>query len=53
MLVLKERGSRLGPLESSEDRAVCFLIDASSPEELDALEQRVRAAVAIEVRDVD
>ncbi|MFI6151948.1 ATP-grasp domain-containing protein [Kitasatospora sp. NPDC051170] len=53
VLVLKERGSRLGPLESSEDRAVCFLIDAPSPEELDALEQRVRAAVTIEVRDVD
>ncbi|PYC71894.1 hypothetical protein C7C46_26460 [Streptomyces tateyamensis] len=53
VLVLKERGSRLGPLESSEDRAVCFLIDAPSPEALDALEQRVRAAVRIEVRDVD
>jgi hypothetical protein len=53
VLVLKEPGSRLGPLESSEDRAVCFLIDAPSPEQLDELERRVRAAVRIEVRDVD
>ncbi|MFC8914787.1 acetyl-CoA carboxylase biotin carboxylase subunit family protein [Streptomyces sp. NPDC057116] len=47
VLVLKERGARLAPLASSDDRAVTFLIDAPSPGELDALEQRVRAAVTV------
>ncbi|HXP18717.1 MAG TPA: ATP-grasp domain-containing protein [Streptosporangiaceae bacterium] len=50
VLVLKDRGSRLGPLESSDDRAVTFFVDAGSPEELDALEQRVRSAISIKTR---
>ncbi|MDH6110347.1 hypothetical protein P3T36_004721 [Kitasatospora sp. MAP12-15] len=49
VLVLKERGSLLGPLTSSDDRAVTFLIDAPSAAELDALEQRVRAALSVQV----
>ncbi|MEU3552846.1 ATP-grasp domain-containing protein [Streptomyces fragilis] len=51
VLVLKDRDARLGPLESSEDRAVTFLIDAPTPEQLDALEERVRAAVRLTVRE--
>ncbi|MFD3700110.1 acetyl-CoA carboxylase biotin carboxylase subunit family protein [Streptomyces sp. NPDC058646] len=47
LLVLKEAGAPLRPLASSEDRAVTFLIDAPSPAELDALEQRVRAKVTV------
>lgn len=49
VLVLKDRGSRLGPLASSEDRAVTFLIDAPTAAELDELERRVRRAIAISV----
>jgi hypothetical protein len=37
----------LGPLRSSEDRAVTFLIDAPSPTDLDNLEQQVRAALTV------
>ncbi|MBV9026349.1 MAG: ATP-grasp domain-containing protein [Streptomycetaceae bacterium] len=47
VLVLKERGSELAALASSDDRAVTFLIDAPTPGELDELEHRVRAAVTI------
>lgn len=47
VLVLKERGTELGPLHSSGDRAVTFLIDAATPDELDALEARVRAAITV------
>jgi biotin carboxylase len=49
VLVLKERGSELVTLSESDDRSVTFLIDASTPQELDALEQRVRAAISIEI----
>ncbi len=47
VLVLKDRGDELGPLHSSDDRAVTFLIDAPTPAELDELEMRVRHAVRI------
>ncbi|MFF2079063.1 acetyl-CoA carboxylase biotin carboxylase subunit family protein [Kitasatospora sp. NPDC058162] len=47
VLVLKDRGTLLGPLKSSDDRAVSFLIDAPDPQELDLLERRVRAAITI------
>ena len=50
VFVLKNRGSALGPLESSDDRAVTFFIDAPEPEQLDPLEQRVRAAITIKTR---
>ncbi|MGR4880855.1 acetyl-CoA carboxylase biotin carboxylase subunit family protein [Streptomyces sp. LARHCF249] len=49
VLVLKEKGARLSPLASSDDRAVTFLIDAPSAQELDELERRVRAAVTLTV----
>lgn len=49
VLVLKDRGSRVQPLRSSDDRAVTFLIDAPSPEELAALEARVRDAIRVVV----
>jgi biotin carboxylase len=50
VLVLKDRGSELVPLSNSDDRAVTFLIDAATPEQLDALDQRVRDAISIITR---
>ncbi len=50
VLVLKPRGSALGPLRSSDDRAVSFLVDAATPAELDALDLAVRAALTVVVR---
>ncbi|WP_329455138.1 ATP-grasp domain-containing protein [Streptomyces sp. NBC_01497] len=47
VLVHKDRGARLVPLTSSEDRAVSFFIDAPTLAELDALEDEVRRAVTI------
>lgn len=48
VLVLKKRGSELGPLADSDGRAVTFFIDASTPAELDELERLVRAAIRID-----
>jgi hypothetical protein len=50
VLVLKDRGSALGALESSDDRAVTFFVDAGSPDQLDAIERQVRAAITIKTR---
>ncbi|MEV6209042.1 ATP-grasp domain-containing protein [Kitasatospora sp. NPDC051914] len=47
VLVHHERGTELGPLRSSEDRAVSFFIDAPTVAELDELEGRVRRAVTV------
>ncbi|WP_078849446.1 ATP-grasp domain-containing protein [Streptomyces sp. NRRL F-5126] len=47
VLVHKDRGARLGPLLSSEDRTLSFFIDAPTLAELDALEAEVRASVTI------
>jgi ATP-grasp domain-containing protein len=47
VLVLKDRGSKLTELESSDDRAVTFFIDAASPAQLDELERQVAAAITI------
>ncbi|MFF1560490.1 acetyl-CoA carboxylase biotin carboxylase subunit family protein [Streptomyces sp. NPDC058279] len=47
LFVLKEAGAPLGPLASSDDRAVTFLIDAPTPQGLDELERRVRGAVTV------
>ena len=49
VLVHQPRGTRLGPLVSSDDRSVSFFIDAATPGELDELEKRVRAAIRVEV----
>ncbi|MEV1006095.1 ATP-grasp domain-containing protein [Streptomyces sp. NPDC049881] len=49
VLALREAGRRLGPLRSSDDRAVTFLIDADTPAQLDALEKQVRAAITLRV----
>ena len=49
VLVLKERGSVLGELTSSDDRSVTFFIDADTETELDELERQVRAAVSVSV----
>lgn len=51
VLVLKQRGDRLEPLMSSDDRAVTFFIDAESVSELDELQHKVAAAVQIVVTD--
>jgi hypothetical protein len=53
VFVLKDRGSRLGPLDSSEDRAVTFFIDAPTISELDELDRQVRRAITISVCDRD
>jgi ATP-grasp domain len=50
VLVLKKAGSELVALADSDDRSVTFFIDAATPDELDELERRVRAAVTIDVR---
>ncbi|GLV87133.1 hypothetical protein Slala03_68220 [Streptomyces lavendulae subsp. lavendulae] len=47
LLVLKEAGARLGPLASSDDRAVTFLLDAPTADGLDELERSVRSAVTV------
>ncbi len=52
VLVLKKRGSEPVPLADSDDRAVTFYIDAPSPDEPDALEARVRAAICTDSRGV-
>ncbi|MFC1429393.1 acetyl-CoA carboxylase biotin carboxylase subunit family protein [Streptacidiphilus sp. N1-3] len=49
VMVLKPIGTELGPLRSSEDRVLSFLIDAPTAAELDAVEQRVRAAITLHV----
>ncbi len=49
VLTLKNRGARLGPLYSSDDRAVTFFLDADTVSELDDLEQKVRAAITVDV----
>jgi biotin carboxylase len=51
VLVLKQAGGELVPLADSDDRSVTFFIDAATPGELDVLEERVRAAITIEVCD--
>ncbi|GBQ03696.1 hypothetical protein SSP531S_51710 [Streptomyces spongiicola] len=47
VLVHRDRGTVLGPLRSSEDRAVSFFVDAPTAAELDLLEDRVRRAVTV------
>jgi hypothetical protein len=47
VLVLQDRGAELGPIRSSDDRAVTFFIDAPTIAELDGIEERVRRAVTI------
>jgi hypothetical protein len=49
VLVSQPRGAQLGPLRESDDRTVSFLIDAASPEELDAVEKRVRRSIDVVV----
>jgi biotin carboxylase len=50
VVALKRPGTALGVTRESADRAAMFVIDAPSDTELDALEQRCRAAIAVEVR---
>jgi hypothetical protein len=48
VLVYEARGAELGPIRSSDDRAVTFFIDAPTIAELDEIEERVRRAVTIQ-----
>jgi len=47
VLVYEPIGTQLGPIRSSDDRAVTFFIDAPTLAELDEIEARVREAVTI------
>lgn len=47
VFVYEARGAKLGPIRSSDDRAVTFFIDAPTIAELDDIEDRVRRAVTI------
>jgi hypothetical protein len=47
VLVYEARGTELGPIRSSDDRAVSFFIDAPTIVELDEIEEHVRRAVTI------
>ncbi|AKK26088.1 ATP-grasp domain-containing protein [Mycobacterium sp. EPa45] len=50
VLVYEPRGATLGPIRSSDDRAVTFFIDAPTLAELDEIEARARAAIRIHTR---
>jgi hypothetical protein len=47
VLVYEAIGAELGPIRSSDDRAVTFFIDAPTIAELDEIEARVRRAVTV------
>ena len=47
VFVYEALGAELGPIRSSDDRAVTFFIDAPTLAELDEIEERVRRAVTI------
>jgi hypothetical protein len=47
VFVYEALGAELGPIRSSDDRAVTFFIDAPTIAELDEIEERVRRAVTI------
>ena len=47
VFVYEALGTELGPIRSSDDRAVTFFIDAPTLAELDEIEERVRRAVTI------
>ncbi|WP_034274101.1 ATP-grasp domain-containing protein [Haloechinothrix halophila] len=49
VFVQKEKGTRLEPLRSSDDRAVTFFIDAPTVEQLDTLHAEVLSALDIVV----
>jgi ATP-grasp domain len=53
VIVLKARDTVLQSLRESDDRAVTFLIDAPSVAELDELERHVRAALTVQVDEVN
>jgi biotin carboxylase len=50
VIALKTPGSVLGPLRESSDRAAMFVIDAATPDELDAFEAHCRDAMTLRVR---
>jgi hypothetical protein len=50
VFVYEAVGTKLGPIRSSDDRAVTFFIDAPTLAALDEIEARVRAAVTIHTR---
>jgi len=46
---LKPPGTVLGPLRQSSDRTAMFVVDADTPEQLDEVERRCRAAVRLRI----
>ena len=48
VFVYEPIGTELGPIRSSDDRAVTFIIDAPTLAELDEIEERVRRAVTVQ-----
>jgi len=49
LLGLKPVGTPLGPLRESADRAAMFVVDAPTPDELDAIEDSVRRGTRLRV----
>lgn len=49
LLGLKPVGTTLGPLRESADRAAMFVVDAQTPDELDAIEDSVRRGTRLRV----
>jgi D-alanine-D-alanine ligase-like ATP-grasp enzyme len=50
VVALKNKGTTLASVRESGDRAAMFVIDAATPAELDAFEDRCRAGIALRVR---
>jgi biotin carboxylase len=50
VVALKAPGTVLGPLRESSDRAAMFVVDAATPDELDAFEGHCRDAITLRVR---
>jgi biotin carboxylase len=49
VMALKPRGTRLGPIRESSDRAAMFVVDAPTPSTLDAISQRCERAISLRV----
>lgn len=49
VVALKPVGTELHPVRESGDRAAMFVVDAATPDQLDVIEERCRAAIAVRV----
>lgn len=50
VVALKPRGTTLGPVRESGDRAAMFVLDATTPSELAVFEARCRSGISLRVR---